>query len=127
MGRAERTIFLLNYINDPELRRMIQAATCKSEEFNQFIGWLRFGGGGVIGDNMRANQSKIIRFNHLLANRLVFHTVAHQTIPINKLRGQGMNIPSEIVAGFAPYWTEHINRFGIFQVEMDKTRAEKDI
>ena len=35
-----------------------------------------------------------------------------------------MNIPNEIVAGFAPYWTEHINRFGIFQVEMDKTRAE---
>ena len=54
---------------------MIQAATCKSEEFNQFISWIRFGDGGVIGDNMRFNQRKIIQFNHLLANMLIFHTV----------------------------------------------------
>ena len=86
LGRVERTIFLLNYINDPEMRRMIQAATCKSEEFNQFISWIRFGGGGVISDNMRPNQRKIIRFNHLLANMLIFHTVVYQTKAINKLR-----------------------------------------
>ncbi len=66
LGRVERTIFLLNYIDDPEMRRLIQAATCKSEEFNQFVSWIRFGGGGVISDNMRPNQRKIIRFNHLL-------------------------------------------------------------
>jgi hypothetical protein len=42
------------------MRRMIQAATCKSEEFNQLINWIRFGGGGVISDNMRPNQLKII-------------------------------------------------------------------
>ena len=47
LGVYERTIFLLNYINDPQLRRLIQAATCKSEEFNQFVAWIRFGGGGV--------------------------------------------------------------------------------
>ena len=32
LGRVVRTMFLLNYINDPELRKTIQAATCKSEE-----------------------------------------------------------------------------------------------
>jgi TnpA family transposase len=85
LGRVERTIFLLNYINDAEMRRLIQAATCKSEEFNQFIGWIRFGGGGVISDNMRPNQRKIIRFNHLLANMLIFHTVVYQTKAINGL------------------------------------------
>jgi TnpA family transposase len=113
-----------NYINDPEMRRLIQAATCKSEEFNQFVSWIRFGGGGVISDNMRPNQRKIIRFNHLLANILIFHTVVYQTKAINKLRGLGTEIPNEILSGISPYWTEHLNRFGVFQLDMQKMMAE---
>lgn len=124
LGRVERTVFLLNYINDPEMRRLIQAATCKSEEFNQFISWIRFGGGGVISDNMRPNQRKIIRFNHLLANMLIFHTVVYQTKAVNKLRGLGTEIPDEILSGISPYWTEHLNRFGVFQLDMQKVMAE---
>lgn len=124
LGRVERTIFLLNYINDPEMRRMIQAATCKSEEFNQFIAWIRFGGGGVISDNMRANQLKIIRFNHLLANMIIFHTVVHQTKAINKLRADGIEIPDEALPGISPYWTEHLNRFGMFQLDMEKAVSD---
>jgi TnpA family transposase len=124
LGRVERTIFMLNYINDPEMRRMIQAATCKSEEFNQFISWIRFGGGGVISDNMRLNQRKIIRFSHLLANILIFHTVVYQTKAVNKLRGQGIEIPDEILTGISPYWTEHLNRFGVFQLDMQKMMPE---
>ena len=124
LGRVERSIFLLNYINDPEMRRMIQAATCKSEEFNQFIGWIRFGGGGVISDNMRPNQRKIIRFNHLLANMLIFHTVVYQTKGINKLRAAGIEISDEILPGISPYWTEHLNRFGTFHLDMHKMMPE---
>lgn len=124
LGRVERTIFLLNYINDPEMRRMIQAATCKSEEFNEFISWIRFGGGGVVSDNMKINQRKIIRFNHLLANMLIFHNVVYQTKGINELRSEGVEIPDEILSGMSPYWNEHLNRFGIFPLDMEKTASE---
>jgi len=124
LGRVERTVFLLNYINDSEMRRMIQAATCKSEEFNQLISWLRFGGGGVISDNMRSNQRKIIRSNHLLANMLILHTTAYQTKAINKLISQGTEIPDEILSGISPYWTEHLNRFGVFQLDIEKSITE---
>ena len=95
LGRVERTIFLLKYISDPQLRKTIQAATCKSEEFNEFMHWLRFGGGGVIHDNLRFNQLKIIRMGHLLANMVMFYNVVHQTKCINKLREQGIDIPDE--------------------------------
>lgn len=124
LGRVERTLFLLNYINDANMRSQIQSATCKSEEFNEFISWIRFGGGGVISDNMRPNQRKIIRFNHLLANMLIFHTVVYQTKAINKLRANHLQIPDEVLAGLSPYWREHLNRFGIFQLDMEKTASE---
>ena len=74
----------------------------------------------LVGDNLRFNQRKIIKFNHLVANMLIFHTVTHQTKAINKLRSQGVDIPTEILAGIAPYWTEYINQFGAFHLNMDK-------
>lgn len=73
---------------------------------------------------MRPNQRKIIRFNHLLANMLIFHNVVYQTKAINKLRAQGIEIPNEILAGMSPYWTEHLNRFGMFQLDMEKIASE---
>ena len=48
LGRVVRTIFLLQYISDLELRQVIQAATNKSEAFNKFVQWVCFGGEGVI-------------------------------------------------------------------------------
>jgi TnpA family transposase len=125
-GRVIRTEFLLNYIHDPEMRRTIQAATCKSEEFNEFIAWIRFGGGGVIADNLRFSQRKIIKFNHLLANILIFHTVVHQTKAVNKLRLEGMDIPGEVLSGFSPYWRDHLNRFGRFTLDMGQESTEID-
>ena len=47
LGRVVRTIFLLRYLCDAELRRAIQAATNKSERFNQFVQWVSFGGDSV--------------------------------------------------------------------------------
>lgn len=61
LGRVVRTAFLLQYLDDAELRRTIQAATNKSEAFNGFAQWLAFGGAGIIAENDRAAQRKIIK------------------------------------------------------------------
>lgn len=44
LGRVVRTIFLLRYLSDGELRRTIQAATNKSERFNSVraVGLIRW-------------------------------------------------------------------------------------
>ncbi|MEM1244284.1 MAG: Tn3 family transposase [Pseudomonadota bacterium] len=126
LGRVVRTEFLLHYIDDSELRRIIQAATCKSEAFNEFIDWIRFGGGVVIADNLRFSQRKIIKFNHLVANMLIFHTMVHQTRAVNKLREDGVDIPDEVLTGFSPYWRDHLNRFGVFTLDMNRNTPEND-
>ncbi|MFL6415580.1 MAG: Tn3 family transposase [Bryobacteraceae bacterium] len=40
LGRVVRTMFLLRYISEVELRQTIQAATNKSERFNEFVQWI---------------------------------------------------------------------------------------
>lgn len=68
MGRAVRTQFLLKYLSDADLRRTVNAATNKSEKFNDFVKWLFFGGDGIIAENIRHEQHKVVKYNQLVAN-----------------------------------------------------------
>ena len=44
LGRVVRTLFLLQFISDEELRRTINAATNIVEAWNGFVQWVAFGG-----------------------------------------------------------------------------------
>ena len=122
LGRVIRTMFLLNYISDIELRRTIQAATCKSEEFNNFIDWVAFGRDGTIEENLLGNQKKTINFGRLVANSVMLHVVANMTNVINELKAEGMDVTSGMLNGLSPYHTGHINRYGIFYLNKDKEK-----
>ena len=120
LGRVVRTVFLLKYLSDPELRRTIQAATNKSEAFNRFIQWVSFGGGGVIAENDRNEQRKLIKYNHLVANCLIFHNVHSLTRVLHELAAEGHEIENESVTRLSPYLTEHINRFGKYTLDLQR-------
>jgi hypothetical protein len=49
-GRAVRSMLLLRYLSDLELRHVINTATTKSERFNKFVEWVAFGGDSVIAE-----------------------------------------------------------------------------
>jgi hypothetical protein len=77
-------------IHEAELRRVIQAATNKSESFNRFVQWLFFGGEGLIAENDRDQQRELIKYNHLVANCLIFHNVQAQTRVLRQLAEEGV-------------------------------------
>jgi hypothetical protein len=107
-----RTLFLLRYISDLELRHVIQTATTKSERFNKFVQWVSFGGDSVIAENVRDEQRKFIKYNHLVANLLVFYNMVSMTRAMQKMATDGHLVSDELAASLSPYPTEHINRFG---------------
>ena len=120
LGYAIRTGFLLRYIHDADLRALIQAATNKSESFNGFLKWLAFGGEGVIATNNRDEQRKLVKYNHLVANCLIFYNVFEISRILHELLQEGVKIEPETIAALSPYWTQHINRFGRYSLNMDR-------
>jgi Tn3 transposase DDE domain len=56
-----------------------QAATNKSEAFNRFVQRRFFGGEGLIAENDRNWQRKLIKYNRLIANSVIFHNVPAHT------------------------------------------------
>jgi len=123
LGRAVRTEFLLKYITDIELRRMILGAMNKSEDFNRFVQWIAFGGQGVIAENNRDEQRKLIKYNHLVANCLIFHNVQSMTKALHLLIKEGLEVKDETLKRLSPYLTGHINRFGEYRLDMNRKPA----
>ena len=121
LDRVLRTIFLLRYLSDGELRRTIQAATNKSERFNQFVQWVSFGGHSVIAENTRDEQRKFVKYNHLVANLLVFHNIVTLSRALERLHADGLKASAQAMATLTPYQTEHINRFRNYTVNFSRT------
>jgi TnpA family transposase len=118
LGRVIRTHFLLHYLGDPELRSTIQSATNKSEAFNGFAKWAFFGGEGVITHNRRIEQRKCVKFNHLVANCLIFYNVHVMSEVLEQLNQEGAELDEQAVGALSPYLRQHINRFGEYQFDL---------
>lgn len=119
LGAAVRTLFLLQYISDRELREQITASTNKVEAYNGFSKYFFFGGEGVIADNDPLEQEKAVKYNDLVANAVIFHNVVEQTRIIKTLIRAGWKITQEDVATLSPYVTSHVKRFGDYLIDVD--------
>jgi TnpA family transposase len=126
LGRVIRTGFLLRYISDSQLRSTIQGATNKSEALNRFLKWTFFGGEGVIAENSRDEQRKAIKYNHLVANCLIFHNLCSLTRLVQTLENRGETVPEDAIAAISPYLTEHINRFGDYTLDLGRIPPQPD-
>ncbi|MBC3884106.1 MULTISPECIES: Tn3 family transposase [Undibacterium] len=126
LGRVIRTQFLLKYINDVELRRTIHAATNKSEEFNNFTKWLFFGGDGIIAENIRHEQRKVIKYNHLVANMVILNNVQWMSRKLKDMQSKGYPVDEDVLKGLSPYRFSHINRYGDYTLDLNKKGAPID-
>jgi TnpA family transposase len=124
LGCAVRTEFLLKYIGSAKLRTIIQAATNKSEAFNGFLQWVAFGGDGTISTNDRDEQRKIIKYNHLVANCVIFHNVFSLSRVLHDLQQNNYPLEFAQIAALSPYLTQHINRFGRYDLDLQRCPPE---
>lgn len=120
VGRAVRTIFLLEYLSSLELRQEIRAATTIVEAYNSFIGWLSFGGDGVIRQRDPVEQEKRIKYMNLVANSVIMQNVVDMTNALHEMALEGHEVTREHVARLSPYMTERIRRFGEYFLDMSE-------
>jgi TnpA family transposase len=122
LGRAVRTVVLLRYLSEPGLRDSITTITNRVESFHNFAGWLAFGN-TVITDNDPVHMEKVVKFNELLANCVIFYNAVELTVVLNQLKAEGHPVRAEDVATLSPYMTRHIRRFGDYVLDLSPPGA----
>jgi TnpA family transposase len=120
LGRVVRTVFLLQYLSDTQLREQIQAMTNKVEAYNGFSKWINFGGEGVWAENDPAELEKRVKYNGLVANAVILQNVVDMTAALRTLAADGHTVKREDIAALSPYWTSHIQRFGDYVLNLDE-------
>jgi hypothetical protein len=64
----------------------------------------------------------MVKYNHLVANLLIFHTAVGMTRALNEIAANGHSaaITPEALAGTSPCLTEHLNRFGSYELDLSR-------
>ena len=124
VGHSVRTVALLRYLADPQLRARITAATSKVESYHGFAQWLAFGNNGVLADNDPEEQEKLIKLNTLLANLVIFHNALDIMDVVRELVAEGWTITAAEHAALSPYLRAHISRFGAYAIDELTHRPE---
>lgn len=67
---------------------------------------------GIIAENHRERQRKIIKYNHLIANCVIFYNVFQLTRILHEYIQEG----EEVLSDLSPYLTFRINRFSKYRL-----------
>ena len=108
IGRLERTLFTLDWISDPALRRRANAGLNKGEARNALARAVFFHRLGEIRDRTFENQRyRASGLNLAVATIILWNTV-YLGRAVDELRSRGETIPDELLAHVAPLGWEHI-------------------
>jgi len=121
VGRVIRTTYLLEWVNNSQLRREVTATTNIIESYNSFAKWLSFGGEGVMAENDPDEQQKRLRYNDLVASAVILHNVVDMTRILAHLKAEGQEVVPGDLNFLSPHLTSCVKRFGDYTLNTAKT------
>ena len=108
IGRLERTLFTLNWISNPALRRRTNAGLNKGEARNSLARAVFFHRLGEIRDRTFENQSYRASGLNLAVAAIILWNTVYLGRAVDELRLRGEIIPDELLPHVAPLGWEHI-------------------
>ena len=112
LGRINKTIYLLNYIDDAAYRRRILTQINRGEHRHRMIRAICYGRRGEIRKPYRQGQEDQLNALGLVTNAVVLWNTIYMEAALNHLRAQGIKIQPADLARLSPLRHKHIHVLG---------------
>jgi TnpA family transposase len=112
LGRIERTLFTLDWLQDPALRRRANAGLNKGEARNALARAIFFNRLGEMRDRSFENQVYRASGLNLLVSAVILWNTRYLQAALSELRDQRTEVRPELVRHVAPLGWEHIGLTG---------------
>ena len=117
LGRIEKTIYLIDYFLDADLRHRVQKGLNKGESVNALSRKLNFGQQNEYYEASYIGQTQKSLASDLLINIITVWNTVYMEAAIEELKKEEKNRP-ELIPFISPIHWEHINFFGDYSFEM---------
>ncbi len=112
LGRLERTLFMLAWLENPELRRRVHIGLNKGEAKNALARAVFFNRLGELRDRSFENQRYRASGLNLVVAAIILWNTVYLERAISTLRSLGKDIPETLLPHLSPLGWEHINLTG---------------
>ncbi|WP_245496043.1 Tn3 family transposase [Rhizobium ruizarguesonis] len=112
MGRIERTIFTLDWINDEQLRKTTTAELNKGESRNSLVRAVNLHRLGRFRDRSQENLSIRASALNLIVSAIIHWNTIYTGRIVDALRNAGQAIPDHLLSSLSPLTWEHVNLTG---------------
>ncbi|WP_250904995.1 Tn3 family transposase [Nonomuraea sp. NEAU-A123] len=123
-GRMQRTVHAARYLSDPVYRRKISRQLNKGESLHALRRDLHYAQQGTIVRAQLQDQTEQAWCLTILTNAVITWTTEYYGMAIKELRGQGREVPDELLSFIAPGHRENINFFGFITVDIEAELAK---
>ena len=114
IGRIERSLFTLSWLQDPELRRRVTAGLNKGEAHHTLKRAVRFYKRGSVSDRTQLQQDLNAMALNLVVAAITVWNTAYLEQAVRALEEAGVPIPPEYLPHISPLGWEHITLTGTY-------------
>jgi TnpA family transposase len=124
LGRIERTLFTLDWMQNPELRRRVQVGLNKGKARSALARAVFFNRLGELRDRSFENQRYRVSGLNLVVAAIILWNTVYLERAIESLKADGYPMDDELIGHLSPLAWEHINLTGDYVWRQSK-KVEK--
>jgi TnpA family transposase len=115
IGRIERSLFTLEWLQNPELRRRVTIGLNKGEAHHTLKRAIRFYRRGSVPDRTPLDQNLSAMALNLVVAAITLWNTAYLDHALQRLQEEGMAVPDEYLPHLSPLGWEHITITGTYR------------